>query len=121
MQPPITSLVPARDRRISIPDASKLFCGYRNHLCARRIFVTFLLSAMNIPLHLRDHPSSGRSSSFPDRIHNMLLATIIRAVRTYLKYRTTLMALRRLDDRTLDDIGINRSQLAATAWDRAHA
>lgn len=51
----------------------------------------------------------------------MLLATIIRAVRTYLKYRTTLMALRRLDDRTLDDIGINRSQLAATAWDRAHA
>jgi uncharacterized protein YjiS (DUF1127 family) len=37
-------------------------------------------------------------------------------LRTRIRYVSTLRALKRLDDRTLADIGIERPTLPATAW-----
>jgi uncharacterized protein YjiS (DUF1127 family) len=46
----------------------------------------------------------------------MLLATLFRAVQRYLRYRTQLLGIARLDDRMLYDIGLNRGELSAAAW-----
>jgi uncharacterized protein YjiS (DUF1127 family) len=46
----------------------------------------------------------------------MLLATLFGAVQRYLRYRTQLLSIARLDDRLLYDIGLNRGELSAVAW-----
>jgi uncharacterized protein YjiS (DUF1127 family) len=45
----------------------------------------------------------------------MLVLSTLRALRNWLKYRRTLNALQRLDDRALRDIGLTRSGLVAAA------
>jgi uncharacterized protein YjiS (DUF1127 family) len=49
----------------------------------------------------------------------MFLATIVRFVRSYLQYRTTISALSDLDERGLRDIGLTRGQIAGAAWNSA--
>ncbi len=46
----------------------------------------------------------------------MLLINMISAVRQWMRYRRSLRALSFLDERTLRDIGLTRSELHATAW-----
>lgn len=46
----------------------------------------------------------------------MFIASLIRLVRKYLQYRATLSALGNVDDRTLRDIGLHRSQIMSAAW-----
>ena len=46
----------------------------------------------------------------------MLLATLFGAVQRYLRYRTQLLSIARLDDRMLYVIGLNRGELSAAAW-----
>ena len=50
----------------------------------------------------------------------MLTAFLLDTIRRYLRYRSQLASVYELDDRTLRDIGINRGELKATAWDLAH-
>lgn len=49
----------------------------------------------------------------------MLLAKAIRMYRTWRRYRASLRELAGLDDRTLHDIGINRSDIEMIAWTNA--
>ena len=46
----------------------------------------------------------------------MLIAFLFDTVGRYLRYRTQLASMVELDDRTLSDIGLNRSELRAVAW-----
>ena len=50
----------------------------------------------------------------------MLIAFIFDTLGGYLRYRSQLASITELDDRTLRDIGIDRSELRATAWDLVH-
>jgi uncharacterized protein YjiS (DUF1127 family) len=50
----------------------------------------------------------------------MLIAFLFDTLGRYLRYRTQLTSITELDDRTLRDIGIDRSELRATAWDLVH-
>jgi len=50
----------------------------------------------------------------------MLTAFLFDTIGRYLRYRSQLASVYELDDRTLRDIGINRGELKATAWDLAH-
>jgi uncharacterized protein YjiS (DUF1127 family) len=47
----------------------------------------------------------------------MLLSHLIAFLRRYLRYRQTLTALAAVDERTLRDIGLNRTQIIGAAWD----
>ena len=49
----------------------------------------------------------------------MLLSSIIRAVRAYWRYRSSLFALSQLDERMLRDIGMSRGELEGRAWQAA--
>ncbi|GLH76037.1 hypothetical protein SSBR45G_09450 [Bradyrhizobium sp. SSBR45G] len=49
----------------------------------------------------------------------MFIAAIFDVIKRYAHYRAQLACLERLDDRTLRDIGINRDQMYAQAWERA--
>ncbi len=50
----------------------------------------------------------------------MLIAFLFDTLGRYLRYRTQPASITELDDRTLRDIGIDRSELRATAWDLVH-
>jgi uncharacterized protein YjiS (DUF1127 family) len=50
----------------------------------------------------------------------MLIAFLFDTLGRYLRYRSHLASITELDDRTLRDIGIDRSELRATAWDLVH-
>jgi uncharacterized protein YjiS (DUF1127 family) len=50
----------------------------------------------------------------------MLIAFLFDTLGRYLRYRSQLASITELDDRTLRDIGIDRSALRATAWDLVH-
>jgi uncharacterized protein YjiS (DUF1127 family) len=52
----------------------------------------------------------------------MLIAFLFDTLGRYLhlRYRSQLASIAELDDRTLRDIGIDRSELRATAWDLVH-
>jgi uncharacterized protein YjiS (DUF1127 family) len=50
----------------------------------------------------------------------MLTAFLFGTIGRYLRYRSQLASIYELDDRTLRDIGLNRGELRATAWDLAH-
>jgi uncharacterized protein YjiS (DUF1127 family) len=49
----------------------------------------------------------------------MFIASIVGAIAQYLRYRSQLTSISSLDDRTLRDIGLNRSELRSAAWDMA--
>jgi uncharacterized protein YjiS (DUF1127 family) len=49
----------------------------------------------------------------------MLLANIVRALRSWRKFNTSLSELNRLGDRELADIGISRSDIPRIAWDNS--
>ncbi|MGY2050214.1 DUF1127 domain-containing protein [Methylobacterium sp. JK268] len=49
----------------------------------------------------------------------MFLSFLLSKVRTYLRYRETVVELSRLSDRELDDLGISRSEIQGIA--RVHA
>lgn len=46
----------------------------------------------------------------------MYIATLIRSYAAWRKYRTAVHQLAELDDRTLRDIGLSRSQIRGAAW-----
>lgn len=45
-----------------------------------------------------------------------MLPTLVRAFMAWLRYRSAVRELSRLDDRTLHDIGLNRAQIKLAAW-----
>jgi uncharacterized protein YjiS (DUF1127 family) len=47
----------------------------------------------------------------------MYIASLIRTYAAWRKYRTAVSQLAELDDRSLRDIGISRSQIKGAAWD----
>jgi uncharacterized protein YjiS (DUF1127 family) len=47
----------------------------------------------------------------------MFITFLFDSIGRYLRYRSQLASIYDLDDRTLQDIGINRRDLKATAWD----
>jgi uncharacterized protein YjiS (DUF1127 family) len=49
----------------------------------------------------------------------MFIATLIGTIARYIRYRLQLIRIEDLDDRTLRDIGLDRSELKAAAWDVA--
>ena len=49
----------------------------------------------------------------------MLIAFLFDAIGRYLRYRSQLASVIELDDRTLRDIGLNRSELREVAWSTA--
>ncbi|WP_315756639.1 MULTISPECIES: DUF1127 domain-containing protein [unclassified Bradyrhizobium] len=49
----------------------------------------------------------------------MFITAIFDVLKRYVRYRTQLAYLDQLDERTLRDIGFNRDQLHAEAWQRA--
>ena len=49
----------------------------------------------------------------------MILTFLIHAIRSHIKVRATERALMRLDDRTLADIGLYRSEIKAVALETA--
>jgi uncharacterized protein YjiS (DUF1127 family) len=46
----------------------------------------------------------------------MYLASLIRSFATWRRYRTAVQQLSQFDDRTLADIGLNRTQIRRAAW-----
>jgi len=51
----------------------------------------------------------------------MLIGILFDTVRRYLRYRDNVSCIAQLDERILRDIGVNRGDLFAEAWDRAAA
>jgi uncharacterized protein YjiS (DUF1127 family) len=49
----------------------------------------------------------------------MFITAIFDFIKRYVHYRSQLLDLERLDERTLRDIGFNRTDLYAEAWQRA--
>ena len=49
----------------------------------------------------------------------MLIAFLFDAIGRYLRYRSQLASIIELDDRTLRDIGLNRTELREVAWSTA--
>jgi uncharacterized protein YjiS (DUF1127 family) len=46
----------------------------------------------------------------------MFIASLIGTIGRYFRYRYQLASINQLDERTLRDIGIDRSELTAAAW-----
>jgi uncharacterized protein YjiS (DUF1127 family) len=46
----------------------------------------------------------------------MYVSTLIRAFAAWRRYRSAVQQLASLDDRTLADIGLNRTQIRQAAW-----
>ncbi len=49
----------------------------------------------------------------------MTLSTLVRYLRAWRRYNSTLRELARLSDRDLADIGMNRGDVYAKAWESA--
>jgi uncharacterized protein YjiS (DUF1127 family) len=45
-----------------------------------------------------------------------MLISLVALIRRYARYRSDLATISQLDERTLRDIGINRGELATSAW-----
>jgi uncharacterized protein YjiS (DUF1127 family) len=51
----------------------------------------------------------------------MLIGILFDTIRRYLRYRENVSCIAELDERILRDVGLNRGDLVAQAWDRARA
>jgi uncharacterized protein YjiS (DUF1127 family) len=51
----------------------------------------------------------------------MLIGILFDTIRRYLRYRENVSCIAELDERILRDVGLNRGDLFALAWDRARA
>ncbi len=51
----------------------------------------------------------------------MFLSTLVRFLRRWRRYDTSVRELSRLGDRELADIGITRSEIQRVAWDSAQS
>jgi len=51
----------------------------------------------------------------------MLIGILFDTVRRYLRYRENVLCIAQLDERILRDIGVNRGDLFADAWERSAA
>jgi uncharacterized protein YjiS (DUF1127 family) len=51
----------------------------------------------------------------------MFIATIIRKINAWTRYRRNMRELAQLTDRELEDIGINRADIDRLSWDAARA
>jgi uncharacterized protein YjiS (DUF1127 family) len=51
----------------------------------------------------------------------MLIGILFDTVRRYLRYRENVSCIAELDEHILRDIGVDRGELIAEAWDRAQA
>jgi uncharacterized protein YjiS (DUF1127 family) len=51
----------------------------------------------------------------------MWIASLVAALRTWKRYRVTVRQLSQLDNRTLQDIGLNRSDIHRAAWQSTRA
>jgi uncharacterized protein YjiS (DUF1127 family) len=72
------------------------------------------------PFRLLPRPSiTAAKAAFERRNETMILTFLIHAIRTRMKARATRNALMTLDDRTLADIGLMRSQIKAVAFETA--
>jgi uncharacterized protein YjiS (DUF1127 family) len=60
--------------------------------------------------------SIARRRRSPSKDKAMLLINTIAAARRWMRYRRSLRALSLLDERTLRDIGLNRTAITAAAW-----
>jgi uncharacterized protein YjiS (DUF1127 family) len=49
----------------------------------------------------------------------MFLSHLVRMIRRWYRYDTSVRELSRLGDRELADIGINRTEIARVAWENA--
>jgi uncharacterized protein YjiS (DUF1127 family) len=49
----------------------------------------------------------------------MFIASLVGAIAQYLRYRSQLTSISKLDDRILRDIGLNRSELRSATWNMA--
>jgi uncharacterized protein YjiS (DUF1127 family) len=49
----------------------------------------------------------------------MFTVLLFDSLKRYLHYRTQLLCIEQLDERTLHDIGFSRDELYAEAWQRA--
>lgn len=47
----------------------------------------------------------------------MFIASFVGAIMRYVRYRSQLLSISKLDDRTLRDIGLNRGELRTAAWE----
>jgi uncharacterized protein YjiS (DUF1127 family) len=72
---------------------------------------------MNRAIAARDQQASAPLGciTLPQRKTTMLIS-LIALVRRYARYRSELDSISQLDERTLRDIGINRGELASSAW-----
>jgi uncharacterized protein YjiS (DUF1127 family) len=50
----------------------------------------------------------------------MLIAVLLETIGEYLRYRSQLARIELLDDRLLRDIGLERGELRAAAWQAVH-
>jgi uncharacterized protein YjiS (DUF1127 family) len=50
----------------------------------------------------------------------MFIAFLYGTIGRYLRYRSQLSSIYELDDRMLQDIGLDRGELKAAAWDLVH-
>jgi uncharacterized protein YjiS (DUF1127 family) len=48
----------------------------------------------------------------------MIVAALFGAIQRYLRYRSVLLSIESLDDHLLSDIGLNRGELSAVAWNQ---
>ena len=47
----------------------------------------------------------------------MFIASLVGSIIRYARYHAQLVSFSKLDDRTLRDIGLDRSELRSAAWD----
>ena len=51
----------------------------------------------------------------------MLISFVLSKIRAWFLFRNTVRELERLNDKDLSDLGINRSDIKAIAWQTSHA
>jgi uncharacterized protein YjiS (DUF1127 family) len=69
-----------------------------------------------IPAGDQETSAPQRCLSHAEQEQTMLIPSLIALIRRYVRYRSQLTRISQLDERTLRDIGISRSELVTVAW-----